>query len=709
MKLADAFLLKRLMFDTPKERQSNKLFYCYNPHLTADRHLKKVRQEDEAAAMDVDEEEDDSWENSLGYLKALYGAPPQAVPQDAKSSSAPARGVSLIKKQLETLVPYVTFLNRIHNDVMEHPTTTHQMFQKSVFYEVLFFYCLYHTNKDTLNALILGCNDTYLGFAMASLERMRKKYTGKQYIAIIPRGLGKTRCIKLTIAVALVTFRKCELLAMAHTRSMVCTTKDDVETTLMSRFPPAVYGYETRHHEDCLIIEFPDGSYNRLKYASACRSASVRGNDPDIGFLDESLCVAEESYAAINPMIQRKHTKIGFVSSPISNKKDVLLNLVVNMEVMCQQINMYRLCYFCMHPLHVQHSTGHTGCYRKIFAPRYITYDEDNKRFEGVITRTEASYENEQGVIRPEDRANGQAGVLNPDDKPAFTKSFIRHLCTPTTHVRIEDLQIASRDIYYWIYIDPAYHSAKRSAIAIACVRFVKDTAVLCYMDRKLLTSGDIGNVSNLIQEMYSNCVVTLIRKAPADVKCNFFVAIENNSNPDSVRSYYNTWVDQRRRGGGRRVANDSNSEFFAFVKVYEGRNICYGYTLCDKFLIFDSVIHFLNSTHKNLFRVATAAEYGVNTKDICSLELLLKEIQTFHNKGGKFTGKISVGFTDDVVTCLIMALHMGRSYKGIAHSIVDNLRTERMTNCVPPWINIHCSCPLTAKPVYSKSTALMM
>ena len=661
-KKADAYIYKRLIFDTPRRRQSNKSFYSYNPYLV--------------------------WDGDTDLLGDLYGP---CLDQKGIHEG----GLAKLKKTLEASAPFVTFLTRIHEAVMEDKTITHQMFQKSVFYEVCFYYCMYKTSEELLAALMLGCNDTYLGFPIASIDRLRHKYTGKQYMCIIPRGLGKTTCIKLVIAVALVTFTSCEILAMAHTRSLVCTTKDDIEATLQTWFPSQVYGYHLWKHKDSLILDFKDGTTNRLKYASACRPASLRGNDPDIGFLDEALCVTEESYTVINAMIQRKHTKIGFLSSPISNKKEALLNLVVNMSTKCSSINLYRLCYFCLDRLHVQYSSSHTGCYRKMFAPRYITYDEANKNFEGVITRTEASYENELGVIRPEDIASGRYDAENDDaNRAVFLKPFVDHLRNPTTHIRLEDVPTHGDYSCYWIYMDPAYHPSEQSAIAITCVRFTrKGQAVLCFADRKLVTHGDLGRVGSIMEEMYHRCVTTIVNRTPG-VKSYFFVAIERNSNPDAVRSYYNKWVNMRAKTG---LVDKRQCEFFYYVDVYSGRNLSYGYNLgMKKKHIFSTVVAFLNNKHKTSFRVASTVEFGVYTKDVCTLEQLEHEIKNFHYKDRKYTGKLNKVTTDDMTTCLVMSLWLGMAHRHNADARIANLRTEYVTHCTAPWISTNCMCPLS-------------
>ena len=652
IKKADAYIYKRLIFDTPKLRQSNKSFYSYNPYLICEKEI---------------------------LLDELYGLPP---PQQNGC-------LAKLNKTLDAVKPFVTFLRRIHSDAMDNTTSTHQMFQKSVFYEVCFYYCLYKTSEEVLTAMMLGCNDFYLGFLMASIDRMRIKYTGKQYMCIIPRGLGKTTCIKLAVAVALVTFIDCSILAMAHTRSLICTIKDDIENTLQSCFPPQVYGYRLSKHLDSLILEFNEWS-TRLRYASACRPSSLRGEDPDIGFLDEALCVSEDSYTVINFMIQRKHTKIGFLSSPVSTKKDTLLNLVVNMSKKCSSINLYRLCYFCLDRLHVQYSASHTGCYRKMFAPRYITYDEANKNFEGVITRSEASYENELGVIRPEDIASGRYDADNDDSNRAvFNNIFIDHLRNPITHIRFEDIPTDEDFTCYWIYMDPAYHPSEQSAIAIACVRFTREGhAVLCFVDRKLVTHGDLGRVDSIMKEMYLRCIETIVDRSQG-VKCYFFVAIERNSNPDAVRSYYNKWVNG--------VKDRRRCEFFNYVDVYSGRNLSYGYNLgAKKKHSFSIVVAFLNNKHKTHFKVASTVEFGVYSKDICTLEYLVQEIKNFHYKDRKYTGKLNKVTTDDMTTCLIMSLWLGLAHRLNANTRITNLRTETVTHCTPPWIGTNCMCPLS-------------
>lgn len=671
--LATSYIYRRLIFDTPQGRQRNKLFFVYNPYLTEQ-------------SLDLEQEERE--------LEELYGPPISPVKQT--SDPLLEAGIAKIKRELEKMIPYVTFMQRIHNDVMDNPTTTHLMFQKSIFYEVLFFYCQHNTSENLLSTLMTGINSTYLGFSMASMTRMRIKYTGKQYISIIPRGLGKTRCIRLVFAVALVTFRGCQLLAMAHTKSLVYTTKDDIENTLETCFPPSKYNYTRCTHEESLIIEFPGEPSNRLKYLSACRPASLRGNDPDIGFLDEALCVSQDSYGVINAMIQRMHTKIGFVSSPISSNKAALLNLVINMAIKCESINMYRLCYFCLDTIHVQYSASHTGCYRKLFAPRYITYNDENKSFEGVITRTNASYENELGVIRPEDITSGE---FNADDmernRAMFTPEFVSHLTSPTTYVRLNNLPVERRTAY-WIYIDPTYYASKSSAIALCCVRFVKETVVICYMDRKLVSNGDLGRVEPIMEEMYAGCVTTVVRHSGRGTKCCFFLAIERNITPDGVQSCYSVWGDQTRRPGGKGVLTRNNYQAFYYADVCEGRCVTYGFLLgAQKKRIFSHIIRRFNKSHSTSFRIANTAEFGAYTRDTCTTEHLKQEIEAFHYKDKRYTGKLTNVSTDDLITCVIMATYLGVAFKADAPIRMQNIETEKKTNCTTPWLGARCTCPL--------------
>lgn len=663
IKKATSYVYERMLFDTPKGRQINKMFFTYNPYLVVEK----------------------GWVDP--YLE-LY----DDSDDDAEGDETGAVVVAdTLKKTLTTMIPFVTFFQRIHEDVLPHETDTHQTFQKSVFYEVCFFYCLYKTSEDLLTAMILGCNDTFLGFPIASVDRMREKYTGKQYMAIIPRGMGKTTCIKFIAAVALVTFKGVEILTMAHNRALICSTKDDIESTLQLYFSAAAYGYILQKHEDSLILAFKDGAVSRLKYASACRPATLRGNDPSIGFLDEALCVSKDSYSVINAMIQRKHTKIGFLSSPISSKKDNLLNLVVNMATMCSTINLYRLCYFCLDRLHVQYSSSHTGCYRKMFAPRYIVYDNANKSFEGIMTRSDVSYENELGVIRPEDIAHGRYDSSNDDaTRAVFKKQFLDHLKNPLTHVRLANLPCEENHASYWIYIDPAYHPSEQSAIAIMCVRLLKGRkAVLCFADRKLLTHGDLGGVSAIIEEMYTKCVMTIVKHC-SGIKSYFYVAIERNSNPDAVRSYYSTWVDLRVKG----IVTNRQCEFFYYVDVYSGRKLAYGFNLgSNKKHIFSIVTSYLNTKHATHFQVAATTEFGAYTKDVCVLEQLISEIKHFYYKNRKYTGKQNKTSTDDAITCLVLALYLSFSHEPSSATRIQSLREK--SHCSPPWIEPNCRCPL--------------
>ena len=192
---------------------------------------------------------------------------------------------------------------------------------------------------------------------------------------------------------------------------------------------------------------------------------------------------------------------------------------------------------------------------------------KENKSVEGVITRTNASYENELGVSRPEDIANGH---LNADDsernRAMFTSNFVDHLSHPTNFLCLDNLNTGVQTAY-WIYIDPTYYASKSSAIALCCVRFVNEMVVICYMDRKLVSDGDLGRVDTIMEEMYASCVTTMVRHSRGS-KCYFFLAIENNIYPDGVQSCYAIWGDQRQRVGGSGVLTRDNCYFFYYADV---------------------------------------------------------------------------------------------------------------------------------------------
>ena len=270
-----------------------------------------------------------------------------------------------------------------------------------------------------------------------------------------------------------------------------------------------------------------------------------------------------------------------------------------------------------------------------MFAPRYITYNQDNKAFESVITGTESSYENELGVIRPED--------------------------------------IANRDVK---------------------VKASQEHLVLCFLDRKLLNGGNIGSVVSILEEMYTGCVTTLV--ANTNGKCNFFVAIERNSSPDTVRKCYDLWVDLRKRRSGcpeARLLNANNCEFFSYVDVYKDRTLAYGYYLgSKKFHMCSTVINMFNTKHKHLFRIATTMEHGVFSKDICSLEYLKTEVMNYFYQDGRFSGKKGLGMTDDIVLCLISSSYLSIHHKGAANYRIRNLKEENIKKLylAVDWSELH-------------------
>ncbi|GFR99301.1 tripartite terminase subunit 3 [Elysia marginata] len=446
---AESYMLSRLMFDTPKIRAANGPYSVLNPYTVL---IAKERGD---------------------YNRFVPRGLFDEGDEEASGETDKGNALEELKNLLDALYPYTNFYLRFHNEIMEFPEATHEMFQKSICNEVLMYYCKTNTNEYTLSKLIMAVNARYMGWETAALPKMIRKYTGKQYAAIVPRGFGKTKCIRNIAATLLVTFPGIEVLTLAHRKSLTSSTKEDIMTTLSSRFPPDKFGhYETMGHSGSIMLCRKDGSARSyLKYASSLLSDSLRGYDCHVVLQDEFLCLPSSSYTAVNAMSQRHHCKVGYLSSPITDRKDRLLNLVRGQEK-CGGVNIYRLCLFCLDPEHVQYSTTRTGCYRSIYTPNHIVYSSDNKGFESVLTQSDASFENEQGVIRPSDLTVGDGyDGLYANPKTQFSRRFVRRLQDPQAYVQLSSVDAhGPNDTVYWIYIDPAFHPTKQSAMAICCV-----------------------------------------------------------------------------------------------------------------------------------------------------------------------------------------------------------------------------------------------
>ena len=678
----DTYMLGRMLFDTPQKRQETGKFVVYNPYTVFE-----------------DPSEHDNYEQLFGFDLVPFSydnVSDEETEEDVVSNIPSKTGAEFVKNLLNDIYPFWVCFKRFHCDILADTYCTHEMFQKTVFYEFLFYYCQYMTSEFVLNTLIVALKDVYLGWASHSTAVMIHRYTGKQFVAIIPRGVGKTNVIKNLVVVFLVTFPGIDILASAHKKALIVSVKGDIETDIKNIFPPVKFGnYMIKNQEDSLILVRQDGTVSKLRYASAHSPDSLRGNDPHMVLQDEALSVRDSAYTIINAMGQRKKCKVAYFSSPISNKRDTLINLVRNMAERCPSVNLFRMCYFCFNPNHLQYSSCHTGCYRKIYEPRHMTYNGENKEFDGVMSKTDGSFENELGVIHPADLIRDEMCVVdlkNPHrgDKATFSVKFINHLRNPNTYVSLSSVEPhGPPESAYWIYMDPAYHWSTQSAIAIACVRYVGGRAVLCFIDRKLISHTDLGHVGSIMEEMYVKCVTVITSKTHPETRCNFFVAIERNSNADAVRTYYRNWVDLSKKFPG--------CNFFRYVDVYSGRRIVHGYNMnFTKSNIFSITINFLNNLHLGSFKIATTTEYGAFTRDVCAVEHLIKEIKNYrYTVSNKYSGKINPVSTDDVITCVIMAISLGYSFKGNSLMRINNLASEHISHCTVPWISMTCQCPI--------------
>ncbi|RUS71487.1 hypothetical protein EGW08_020738 [Elysia chlorotica] len=623
---------------------------------------------------------------------------------DTRSYHDPSH-LTALDSLLKKLHPYVQCVMRFHDQAMSGPHAKHEMFQKSIFYEVLFYYCRYHTDEYTLNKLVTAITDKYIGWESVSTNDMIQRYLGEQYLAIIPRGFGKTVCIRTIVATFMVTFPGVEILALAHRRNLMSAIKDDILSTLYERFPPERYGrYKIESHNECISLTRQDGTASsRLKYGTSHFPNSLRGYDSEIVFQDEFLCLSDASIAALSAMFQRTHCKGGFLSSPVSTRRDKLLNLTKGHSRAGKGVNMYRLCLFCMDPSHLQHSGGQIGCYRCIYTPNHITYSNDNKVFEQIMTDSHVSFISEQGIIHPNEMfdgtgdgyegtaagGTGDSGGINADEPSSFYKRFLDRFTNINVYYPLANIEPhGPSDAYYWVYLDPTYHVASQSAAAICCVRKGPDGLTLAFTDRKMLTHADMGNVNSVFKNMYVRCVDSVVRNTHVSTRCNFFVVIERNMSPDSARACYRAWGD--------RSSYYPNKAFFMFYADVQSQGIMYGYMVTrNKRAICDNVIKHMNDVGYMNFRIAVSVEEGYYTSNVSIIEMLHKELKIFRAGVGRgnTTGKTDSMTTDDCAFSFIMALHFANLYYPSAYQIIHNMKTEHKTPCTKPWVAPNCIC----------------
>lgn len=636
-----------------------------------------------------------------------------------------------ILKTLDDMKIYYEFIIFIYR-LLKSEGNRFESFQKSMLYEILFFYISKHESCNLLNKFMAAM---YPYFCFIDTEYTRKLYTNKHYVLIVPRRHGKSRnYIKIATAI-MCCLKKINMLYIAQSKSMCMETRNEIIANVEKSIVNNSDVREVSKPNDGLVITYKEGYQNVIKFTSAHRDGSLRGWNPEICVVDEALAIGPSKFSTIMAVAQRECCKIGIMSSPVANNKEILRQLIINLSVNDESeeivdgssivnrkevndINLYRVGYFCTNSDHLRYSTTQNGCVNMLFyMPNHINFSDSNKTLTRIMCMDEVCYENELGIIRSDDilrngcsehkfGGNGfgsSIGIGNGgEDEYVFKSRFIDFIKSSASFI---DIKSQKQTNAAFIYLDPAVNCTLSSGIGLACVmgkyNLQNDTCpVVMYMDHKHATELPI---TNTVCTMIIKCISHVTSLFP---RVFFFLAIENNSIQSCVADMYIKLSDEF-------VADSYNMGGIAFYytpasTIYQNpNNNCNntnkrklekipGYALYNvKRAIFSKMIAACNncnvrfSTHMGTFFIHE------NNKNTYVMDYFINQLMRFRINSRKrsFEGKIKHlpeasiyggDRTDDLVVAVIMATSMANWYTEQADKWIASPRSMPTH-----WVNI--------------------
>ena len=323
--------------------------------------------------------------------------------------------------------------------IMKKEGYVFEPFQLSVLYEHLFFYI--EQNHPGILRLFLYAMKPYFAFDFIAVDHVIRMYTKKHYVSIIPRRHGKTLTIYAVIASFIVAFPSLKVLAVAQFKNIITVTKRQIlayVTYWTTQIDPGSIDMSFPN-VDSVSFAYKEGGVSTLACISAYNDNAIRGHDPQVCLVDETLCIKPIRFNSILALGQKKKCKIGLLSSPTPSPEshDLLLQFMTRLSEKTSGINFYHIIYFCGSMAHSKYSARQDGCVNMMFyKPRHITFTHANKTLTEIMTCNTKCYDSELGVIREDEVAEAlrkQTAADSESTKAFLTSTVNRPTCCVTT------------------------------------------------------------------------------------------------------------------------------------------------------------------------------------------------------------------------------------------------------------------------------------
>lgn len=654
-KTYESYVWKRLLHDTPKHRFKG--MTAYNPYTSREYDFG-----DESGLFANKESNDDEDRENFFSQIDVY-----------------------LTETLQTLLAYKKFIV-IAYETMKREGFVFEPFQKSIIYEHLFYYIAEHSSIDLLKIFVFAMHD-YFGFTAISVDNVICMYTKKQYVGIIPRRHGKTVIIYAVIAAFLLAVRNVTVLAVAQTKNIIMTTKKKILAYIE-------YWLNKPEFAGLMDIKLPTTDNVQITFRDTadtslliCVSAhldnSLRGPDPQICIVDEMMCINQNRFNTILALNQKKMCKVGFLSSPTPESKELLIQFITRLTTEKSGTNFYHVGYFCGANSHSKYSTTQDGCVNLLFyKPRHIVFTEANKTLTEIMTSSTACYDGELGIIREEELDayhNGRDCSTTSALTRTFNDSFYEYLKT-TKFVSYHLTHETTGECNFFLYLDPAYCATKQSGIGMACTAFIsKKNPVLFYLNHEFMSPDNLLYTHKKIIVMILDCVsyvTSVVKRVCGNKKMiNFFIAIENNNNQSSVATLYNTLEKQflMLPNTHRMFLYRTESKMVDENKCCKSFDLLPGYALTNtKRYIMEEVLNACNAKH---FKVSAHLP-DTKVENEFPINYLVKQCKTFKWCAIKrtHTGK-SRNSSDDLVIAFIMSIYLATRFGDHVEDFITSFR----------------------------------
>ena len=283
-----------------------------------------------------------------------------------------------------------------------------------------------------------------------------------------------------------------------------CLENTEYASLIDVRFP-------TSHNVQITFLDTDETSL--LIFVSADLDNSLRGADAKVCIVDETMCINPNRFNSILALNQKRMCKVGFLSSPTPESKEMLIQFITRLATEQSSTNFYHVGYFCGANDHAKYSTTQDGCVNLLFYKhRHIILTEANKTLTEIMTSSTACYDGELGVVRQEeidvyckDKNISTASALG--FTRIFNDSFYEYLKSNnfvSYHITNETTGMCN----FFLYLDPTYCATRQSGIGLACAMFVaKKTQVLFYLKHEFISPDNLLYTHNKIIKMVLNCV----------------------------------------------------------------------------------------------------------------------------------------------------------------------------------------------------------